>query len=367
MESKDRYQSINFILFVVVFLSGCPNAVENASDTPTAQQRFAKSLVGSWSNKNCVLDSNTQIFHRSLEDSFADDGTFKIVRSMFAEPACNTDPVARVTYFGNFTIGKEVTAPFPAVVGKKVPAREIDYRIARSESEGHRLVAQAALDATAPFTYYDITYVEGGFRYNGSDGRVKSVAERSAQVSIEQTLVPGMKGRTAIPSPNFDAALTAANLAGTWDDGCLEDGGSADSYQNYLFTFAVPNTITVKSALWSTDDCTGTEKASVTFNGTFTVDDQVVTAVSKANAARMEMTLGAPTVAGDAVLAAASLPSNGLVGKSYFLVVHDATYDLFFYGGWFEDSLTALPTDVEYGIAKLGRTPLPRTVRTGRK
>ncbi len=366
MEHAATYRLIGFVLFVVVFLGGCPNAVEDASDTPTAPERFATSLAGTWADLDCWLDGNTQIFHRGREDVFTEDRTFKVVRSMYSGPSCNTNPVARITYFGTFIIGKEVVVPFLQNPGKKVAAREIDYRFERFEIEGHRVAAQTMLGLVTPNTYYDINYVEGDFRYEGNNGFGESVAVRSTQLDDDYKRTSGLMGKTAIPSPNLDTALVVGSLAGTWDDGCFKDSDLANSYQNYHFTFAVPSTVTVKSALWSTADCTGTEKASVTFNGTFTLVDNVVTAVSKANAARVKFTLGAGAVTGADPAAVARLPT-GLAGDTYFLVFYDATYDLFFYGGWFEDSLAVLPADIQYGIAKLGRAPLSRTVRAGRR
>lgn len=367
MEHAATYRSIGFVLFVIVFLGGCPNAVEDASDAPTAPERFATSLAGTWIDLDCWLDGNTQIFHRGREKVFTEGKTFKVVRSMYGSSSCNTDPVARVTYFGTFIVGKEVVVPFLENPGKKVAAREIDYRFERFEVEGHRVAAQTMLGLAAPNTYYDINYVEGDFLYDGNNGFSESVAARSTQLDNDYKRASGLMGKTAIPSPNLDTALVAGSLAGTWDDGCFKDSQSAGFYQDYRFTFAVPNTVTVKSSLWSTSDCTGNETASITFSGTFTLVDNVVTAVSRANAARVKFMLGAGVVAGNAALAAASLPSTELVGEKYLLIFYDATYDLFFYGGWFEDSLAALPADIEYGIAKLGRAPLSRTARAGRK
>ncbi len=365
------FKSIGLSLVAAIFLNGCPGAAKDASDTVTPQQQFARSMVGTWSYPECWIESTTNVFHRSWEDSFADDGTFKIVWSLFADSSCVTDPVARVTYFGKFTIGNEVEAPFQQNPGKKVLAREIDYRFDRFEAEGHRLLAQAVLSTTTPANFYDITFVDTNSRFDGYNGLVGSEAERSTQLFFEFKRTPGLSGRTAVPSPSLDTAPTVANLAGTWDDDCYEDGQSPGYFQSFRFTFAAPNTISVKSALWSTSDCTGTEKASVTFNGTFKLVDNVVTAVSQATAARMEFVLGAAVVAGDATLAAASLPGRDWENATYYhLVAYDATYDLILYGGWFESSLAALPTDVDSGMAKLGRKPLkvrlPRAARAGR-
>lgn len=371
MECVAACKSKGLVLFAVAFLYGCPNAVEEASNSVTAQQEFTGRLAGSWS-VGCWLDSDAQILHLGWEDEFSKDGTFKIVWSLFGDSRCDTDPVARVTYSGTFAIGKEVVAAFEQNPDKKVPAREIDYHIDRAMVEGHLVLAQTALRVSMPISYYDITYVENNSRYDGNDGLVTSLAERSTQLYSEAQRTSALSARLTATPPNFDVAPTAGKFEGRWDDGCVEDGQSPGYYQNYEFTFALPNTMTYKSALWKTSNCTTGEIASVTFFGTFTLVDTVTTASSKAKAARMEFKLApAAEVTGDADLAAASLPSTTLAGGTYYhLVVHDADYDLFFYGGWFEDSLDALPADVDSIMAKFGRAPLkprlPRAARAGR-